>query len=74
MVSCQDGTFHLSCGEYAILYLDWTAILGIKFGIYLIPTDDMSFKLACELLGIPMPLTTDTKAYFGLTTSPQIRT
>ena len=44
MVSCQDGTFHLSCGEYAILSLDWTAILGIKFGIYLISTDDMSLS------------------------------
>ena len=59
------GTFHLSCGEYAILPFDWTSILGIRFGGYLIPTNDMSFELVCELLGIPLPLTTDTRAYFG---------
>ena len=68
------GIFHLSCREYAVLPLDWTAILGIRFGRYPILTDDMSFKMACELLGIPFPLTTDTRGYFGPTTSPQIRT
>ena len=70
----KTGTFHLSYGEYAILPFDWMAILGIRFGAYLIPTDDMSFKMACELLGIPFPLTEDTKAYFRPTTSPQICT
>ena len=66
------GTFHLSCGEYIILPLDWTAILGIKFGRYPISTNDMSFELAYELLGIPLPLTSNTRAYFGPTASPQI--
>ena len=28
----KTGTFHLSYWEYAILPLDWTNILGIKFG------------------------------------------
>ena len=68
------GTFHLSCREYVILPLDWAAILGIKFGGFLIPTDEMSFKMASELLGIPLPMTANTKGYFGPTTSPQICT
>ena len=70
----ETSTFHLSCREYVILSLDWTAILGIRFGGYLILTDDMSFKMACELLGIPLPLTIDTKGYFRPITSPQICT
>ena len=70
----ETGTFHLSYGEYAILPLDWTAILGIRFGGYLILTDDISFELACKLLGILLLLTTDTRAYFGPTALPQIRT
>jgi len=52
----ETGTFHLSCGEYMILPLDWIAILGIRFGGYSILTDDMSFEMACELLGIPFPI------------------
>ena len=35
------ATFHLSYGEYVILLLDWTAILGIRFGGFLIPTDEL---------------------------------
>jgi len=31
-VHAETGSFHLSYGEYVILPLDWTAILGIKFG------------------------------------------
>jgi len=49
-------------------------ILVIRFGGYRILTDDMSFEMACELLGIPFPLTTDMRAYFRPTTSPHIRT
>ena len=64
------GTFHLGCGEYAVLPLDWTVILGIRFGEHPIPTDDMSFKMACELLGIPFPLTEGMKVCFGPITSP----
>ena len=48
----ETGTFHLSSGEYAILPLDWMAILGIRFSEYPIPIDDMTFEMACELLGI----------------------
>ena len=51
----ETDTFHLSCGEYAVLPLNWTTILGIRFGGHLIPIDDMSFKIACKLLGIPLP-------------------
>ena len=67
-------TFHLSYREYANLPLDWTAILGIRFGGYLISTDAMSFEMACELLGIPFPLIEGTRTYFGPTMSPQIHT
>ena len=53
-------TFHLSCGEYAVLPFDWTAILRIKFDGHQIPTEEMSFDMACDLLGIPLPLTAET--------------
>ena len=61
----ETGTFHLNCGEYMILPLDWTAILGIKFGGFPIPTNEMNFKMASELLGIHLPLTVNTRGYFG---------
>ena len=64
------ATFHLSCGEYAILLLDWTAILGTRFGGFLIPTDEISFEMASELLGISLPLTVDTGGYFRPIASP----
>ena len=68
------GTFHLSCREYAVLPLDLMAILDIRFDGYSIPTNDMRFEIACELLGIPLPLTTDTRAYFRPTTSSLMHT
>ena len=61
MFHAETSTFHLSCREYAILPLDWIAVLGIRFGGYPILTDDMSFKMVCELLGIPPSLTMDTR-------------
>ena len=67
------GTFQLSCMEYAVFPLDWTAILGIRFGGYPISIDDTSFEMACELLSIPFPFTTYTRAYFRPTASPKIR-
>ena len=70
----ETGAFHLSYGEYVSLPLDWTTILGIRFGRYSIPTDKMIFQMASELLGIPFPLTTDTTGYFKPTMSPQNRT
>ena len=35
----ETGTFHLGCVEYAILPLDWTTILGIRFGGLPIPNE-----------------------------------
>lgn len=70
----KTGTFHLGRGKYAVLPLDWTAILGIRFGGLLILTEEMSFDMACELLGIPLPLTVETRGYFERTKLPQIRT
>ena len=70
----ETDTFHLSCREYVVLPLDWTAILGIRFGCLLIPIEEMSFDMACELFVIPLPLTAETKGYFGPIVSPQIRT
>ena len=72
MLRC--GTFHLSCGEYAVLPLDWMTILGIRFGGHPILTEEMSFDMACELLGIPFPLTVEIKGYFRSTALPQINT
>jgi len=70
----ETSTFHLSSGEYAILPLDWMAILGIRFSGCPIPIDDMTFEMACELLDIPLPLTTNTRGYFRPIALPQIRT
>ena len=64
----KTGTFHLSYGEYVVLPLDWTAILGIWFGGHQIPTE-MTFEIASELLGILLPLTVE-RGYFGPTASP----
>ena len=64
------GTFHLSCGEYTILPLDWTTILGIRFGGLLISTEERSFEMASKFLGIPFPLTADMRGYFGPIASP----
>ena len=36
--------------------------------------DKMTFEIASELLGIPLPLIAEMKGYFGPTASPQIRT
>ena len=68
----ETSTFHLSYGEYAILPLDRTAILGIRFGGLLILTNKMTFEMARERLGIPLPLTANTRGNFEPTASPQI--
>lgn len=70
----KTGTFHLSCGEYVVLPINWTTILGIRFGGHQIPTDEITFEMASDLLGIPFPLTVKTEGYLGSTASPQIRT
>ena len=60
----ETGVFHLSCGKYGILPFNWTAILGIKFGGHQIPTEEMSFDMTCDLLGIPLLLTIKMRGYF----------
>ena len=69
----ETDTFHMSCGEYVVLLIDWTGILNVRFGSHQISTNEMTFEMASDLLGIPFPLTTETRGYFGPTTSPQIR-
>ena len=64
------GTFHLSCREYAVLPPDWMAILGIRFGGLSILTEEISFEMACKLLGIPLPLTAEMRGYFEPTALP----
>ena len=53
----ETGTFHLSCGEYAVLPLYWMAILGLRFGGYLVSTEFVDFDFASELLDISYRLT-----------------
>ena len=53
----ETGTFHLSCGEYAVLPLDWTAILGLRIGWYSVSIKFVDFDIASELLGLCYPLT-----------------
>ena len=60
----ETSTFHLSCKKYAVLPLDWTAILGIRFGGHQILTEEISFNMAYDLLGIPLLLTAETRGYF----------
>ena len=66
----KTGTFHLSCREYDVFPIDWIAILGIRFGGHRIPTNEMTFKMASDLLGIPLSLTIEMREYFERTTSP----
>ena len=67
----ETNTFHLSCREYAVFRLDWIAILGIRFRGHQIPMEEITFDMACDLLGIPLPLTVEIRGYFGPTASPQ---
>ena len=68
----ETGTFHLSCGENAVLLRDWMAILGLRFSGHLVPTKFVDFNIVSKLLGIRYPLTQATKWYFGPTDEPQI--
>jgi len=67
------GTFHLSCGEYVVIPLDWTAILGLRFGEEPVLTKFVSFAMASKLLGNLYLLAKTTRGYFGPTKEPQIR-
>ena len=62
----------MTCREYAVLPLDWTAILGLRIGGYLVLTDFVDFDVVSELLGICYPLTPTRRRYFGPTNEPQI--
>ena len=55
------GTFHLSYREYVVIPLNWTTIIGLRFGRKLISTKFVSFADACKLLGIAYPLTRVTR-------------
>ena len=66
----ETGTFHLSYGEYDILPLSWTAILGLRFGGYLVQTNPVDFAIASELLGIHYLITPGRRQYFGPTDEP----
>ena len=49
------GTFHLSTCEMAVLPLDWSAILGIRFGGRAPPSELVSGPEAMEILGLDDP-------------------
>ena len=66
----ETGTFHLSCGEYIILPLNWRAILGLRFRGEPVQIEFVSFEAASELLGIPYPFTSMTRGYFRPTNEP----
>lgn len=66
------GTFHLSCGEYAILPLDLITILGLRFEGELVLTEFVGVADECTLLGIDYPHTTVTNRFFGPTLKPKI--
>ena len=68
----ETDTFHLSCGEYADLPFDWTAILGLRFGGYPVPFDLVDFVTTSKLLGICYFLTLEKQQYFWPTDEPQI--
>ena len=68
----ETGTFHLSCREYAVLPLDWTASLGLRFNGYPVSIEFVDFDIASELLGIRYPITRATRRYFTPTDEPQI--
>uniref|UniRef100_A0A2N9G967 Aminotransferase-like plant mobile domain-containing protein n=1 Tax=Fagus sylvatica TaxID=28930 RepID=A0A2N9G967_FAGSY len=49
------GTIHLSTCEMGVLPVDWSAILGIRFGGRIPPSDPVSDFEALEILGIDDP-------------------
>uniref|UniRef100_A0A2N9I571 Aminotransferase-like plant mobile domain-containing protein n=1 Tax=Fagus sylvatica TaxID=28930 RepID=A0A2N9I571_FAGSY len=49
------GTIHLSTCEVGVLPVDWSAILGIRFGGRIPPSDPVSDFEALEILGIDDP-------------------
>ena len=49
------GTIHLSTCEMGVLPVDWSAILGIRFGGRIPPSDPVPHFEALEILGIADP-------------------
>ena len=60
------GTIHLSTYEMGVLPVDWSAILGIRFGGRIPPSDPMSDFEALEILGIDDPAAIAGKRLFYL--------
>uniref|UniRef100_A0A2N9H9I5 Aminotransferase-like plant mobile domain-containing protein n=1 Tax=Fagus sylvatica TaxID=28930 RepID=A0A2N9H9I5_FAGSY len=56
------GTFHLSTCEMGVLPVNWSAILGIRFGGKAPPSEPVSGTKALEILSIDVP--DAIKAYF----------
>uniref|UniRef100_A0A2N9ILE1 Aminotransferase-like plant mobile domain-containing protein n=1 Tax=Fagus sylvatica TaxID=28930 RepID=A0A2N9ILE1_FAGSY len=60
------GTIHLSTCEMGVLPVDWSAILGIRFGGRIPPSDPVSDFEALEILGIDDPAAIVGKKLFYL--------
>uniref|UniRef100_A0A2N9IUH9 Aminotransferase-like plant mobile domain-containing protein n=1 Tax=Fagus sylvatica TaxID=28930 RepID=A0A2N9IUH9_FAGSY len=60
------GTIHLSTCEVGVLPVDWSAILGIRFGGRIPPSDPVSDFEALEILGIDDPAAIVGKKLFHL--------
>uniref|UniRef100_A0A2N9FI46 Reverse transcriptase n=1 Tax=Fagus sylvatica TaxID=28930 RepID=A0A2N9FI46_FAGSY len=60
------GTIHLSTCEMGVLPVDWSAILGIRFGGRIPPSDPVSDFEALEILGIADPAAVVDKKLFYL--------
>ena len=55
------GTFHLSTCEIGVLPVDWSAILGIRFGGRVPPSEPVADFEALEILGIDDPAAIEGK-------------
>uniref|UniRef100_A0A2N9I4K1 Aminotransferase-like plant mobile domain-containing protein n=1 Tax=Fagus sylvatica TaxID=28930 RepID=A0A2N9I4K1_FAGSY len=55
------GTFHLSTCEMGVLPVDWSAILGIRFGGRVPPSEPVADFEALEILGIDDPAAIEGK-------------
>jgi hypothetical protein len=55
------GTFHLSTCEMGVLPVDWSAILGIRFGGRIPPSEPVADFEALEILGIDDPAAIEGK-------------
>lgn len=65
MILCRDWHLSFELWEYIVLPLDYTAILGLRFGGYPVSTEFVDFDIASELLSIHYPFTQVMRQYFG---------